>query len=349
MRAARVGQLVDGVHFRRRQRNRRRRHPQLAVAVTLDEWPGVAGVGLAVQHAGGTRVSLGVGCDLLVGGQSDHDLRIAQHARAFIGTVDVVRTLLDETVGYGGFHHRDAADVVPVRDRAAPGEAMRDLHDGALGVTVDQQVGLRVDEHRAADLVRPVVVVGDAAQRGLDAADDDAGVLEGFPAALGVDDDGAIRSLAPGTAWRVRIVVADAAVRGVAVHHGVHVAAGDAEEQRRLAERLERIGTLPIRLCQDADAEALRLQQPADDRHAEARVVDIGVAGDQDDVAFVPAERVHLRPRHRQEGCRAVPVRPEFTMGEQRLGRRKWRGGFGSGLGGSGHGAQDVVWAQLER
>jgi len=42
---------------------------------------------------------------------------------------------------------------------------------------------------------------------------------------------------------------------------------------------------LPVGLGNDADAEALCLQQPADDRHAERRLVDVGITGDDDDVA----------------------------------------------------------------
>ena len=59
------------------------------------------------------------------------------------------------------------------RSALAGGQAVRDLDDRALGVAVDQQVGLGVDQHRAAHLVGPVVVVGDAAQARLDAADHD--------------------------------------------------------------------------------------------------------------------------------------------------------------------------------
>jgi hypothetical protein len=39
---------------------------------------------------------------------------------------------------------------------------------------------------------------------------------------------------------------------------------------------------------------ALRLEHAPDDRHAEARVIDVGVARHQDDIAGVPAELVHL-------------------------------------------------------
>ena len=52
---------------------------------------------------------------------------------------------------------------------------------------------------------------------------------------------------------------------------------------------------------------ALRFEQAADDGHAEARVIHVGIAGDDDDIALVPAQRGHLGARHRQEGrCRTL-------------------------------------------
>ena len=72
--------------------------------------------------------------------------------------------------------------------------------------------------------------------------------------------------------------------------------AGDAEHDVRAAQRRERLGAAPVRLRDDADAKPLRLQQAADQRRAEAGVVDVGVAGDQDDVAAVPAR---ARPSRR--------------------------------------------------
>jgi hypothetical protein len=75
-------------------------------------------------------------------------------------------------------------------------EAPGDLPDGALAHAEDQQIGLAVHQDRAAHLVRPVVVVGDAAQRGLDAAEDDRHVAEGLATALGVDHRGAVGALA---------------------------------------------------------------------------------------------------------------------------------------------------------
>ena len=176
---------------------------------------------------------------------------------------------------------------------------------------------------RAPHLVLPVVVVRDAAQAGLDAADDHRHVAPGLLAALRVDQRRAVGPPVAGAAGRVGIVAADLAVGGVAVDHRIHVAGGDAEEQVRLAQRLEGLGRLPVGLRDDADAKALRLEHAADHGHAEAGVVHVGVAGDDDDVAAVPAERVHLLPAHGQEGRRAETLGPERAPAGDRLGGRR--------------------------
>jgi hypothetical protein len=77
---------------------------------------------------------------------------------------------------------------------------------------------------------------------------------------------------------------------------------------------------LPVRLRDDADAKALSLQQPSHDGHAEAGVIDVGIAGDDDDVAGVPAELVHLFARHGQEGCSAKTAGPVLAVGIEFFG-----------------------------
>ena len=69
-----------------------------------------------------------------------------------------------------------------------------------------------------------------------------------------------------------------------------------------------------------------RLQHAADHGHAEARMVDVGVARDHDDVAAVPAERIHLGPRGRQEFGRAEARRPVLSVAGQRLGGAREKG-----------------------
>jgi hypothetical protein len=146
--------------------------------------------------------------------------------------------------------------------------------------------------------------VRDAAQAGLDAADHHRHVAPGLLAALRVDQRGAVGPLAAGAAGRVGVVAADLAIGRVAVDHRIHVAGGHAEEQVRLAQGRKASALLPVGLGDDAHAKALRFQHTADHGHAEAGVVDIGVAGDDDDVAAVPAQRVHLGRLMGRNGAR---------------------------------------------
>src|SRR5690606_3557646 len=147
-----------------------------------------------------------------------------------------------------------------------------------------------IDQHRTAHFTAPVIVLGDAAQARLDAANHDGAILPGFAAALAVDDNRAIRPLAAFATRRVGVVTANAQVGGVAIDERVHIAGGHAEEEIRFAELHEVRCAAPVRLCNDADAKTLRFQEAADHRHAEAGVIYIGVAGDDDDVAAVPAK-----------------------------------------------------------
>jgi hypothetical protein len=122
-----------------------------------------------------------------------------------------------------------------------------------------------------------VIVVGDAAERRLDAADDDRDVAVGLAGALGVDDDRAVGPLAGQPAGGIGVIRPHPSIGGVPVDHGVHVAGGDPEEQVGPPERLEGLGAGPVGLADDPDPEALGLQDAADDGHAEAGVVDVGV------------------------------------------------------------------------
>jgi len=61
---------------------------------------------------------------------------------------------------------------------------VRDLADLPLGVAEDQEVGLRVHQHRSPHFLRPVVEVRDTAQGRLDATHDDRHVPVGLADAL---------------------------------------------------------------------------------------------------------------------------------------------------------------------
>ncbi|MNQ15215.1 hypothetical protein D3C85_281820 [compost metagenome] len=280
------------------------------------------GLRLVFLRAGGA-----VGLGLVGHHQVRVDVRLDAARLVDAGGVD-----LEPGLGRFAAHIGGAAHVGDLLHRLLGGQAVRDLDDGALGVAVQQQVALGVDDDGAAHLVRPVVVVRDAAQAAFDAAEDDRHVVPGFLAALRIHDGRAVGARAADVAGGVGVVAADLPVGRVAVDHRIHVAGRDAEEQVRLAQHLEGLGALPVGLRDDAHAKALRLEHAADDRHAEAGVVDVGVARDHDDVAAVPAERVHLLARGRQELGRAETGRPVLAVAGQRLGGTRKKGDVDGGV-----------------
>jgi hypothetical protein len=242
----------------------------------------------------GHRVGVGMGVDL-----ARH-----VHARA------VVHAPVRAWQPARRHHEGRAAQVADILDRFAGREAVGQVDEGPFGIAEDEQVCFRVGQHGAAHLVGPVVVMGDAAQRRFDRADHHWHVGKRFAGALGVDGDGTVGALVRFRVRGVGVVGADLAVGRVTVDHGIHIAGRDAKIQARLAQGAERFGRQPVGLGDDADAVALGFEQAAHEGHAEARVVDIGVAGDEDDVARVPAERVHFGTRHRQERRSSSAARP---------------------------------------
>ena len=191
---------------------------------------------------------------------------------------------------------------------------MGDLHHLALGVAVHEQIGLRIEQHRATHAVRPVIEMRHPSQRRLDAADNHGHVLPGFACTLGVNDHRAIGAASGGGVRRVGIVRTDATVGRVAVDHRIHIAGGDAEKKLRPAQRPKGLGGRPVRLGDNTDAKTLRLQHASDQRHAETRMIDIGIARDQDHVTLVPAEAVHFGARHGQHRRRRQPRGPVLAV-----------------------------------
>src|SRR5690606_11292641 len=86
------------------------------------------------------------------------------------------------------------------------------------------------------------------------------------------------------------------------------------------AELDEVVFAVPVRLADHADAKALGLRQPSDDRHAERRMIYVSIASDDDHVARIPAELIHLLPAHRQKRCWTEAFGPVFRIVKQRLG-----------------------------
>ena len=224
-----------------------------------------------------------------------------------------------------GHHERRAAQVVDFGDPLAPGQPVRQFDDRPLGIAENQQVSLGIGQHRAPHLVRPVIVMSDAAQAGLDRADQHIAAGKSLAAALGIDRHGAIGPLVGLGIRGIGVVGTALAVGSVAIDHRIHVAGGHAEKQVRFSQFSEVDRGIPVGLADDADPETLRFEQAADQRHPETRMIDIGVAGDENDVAGIPAQRVHFGTRHRQEGRRTETRGPELAMAEERPGNLRNR------------------------
>ena len=108
------------------------------------------------------------------------------------------------------------------------------LHD-PFAHAVDQQVGARIGQDGGVQRIAPIVVVGQAAQRGFDASDDYRNVrIEAFEY-LRVDRHGMVGAESRFAAGGVGIVVAQPQVGRIVVDHRVHRPARNSEEEPRNA------------------------------------------------------------------------------------------------------------------
>ena len=151
--------------------------------------------------------------------------------------------------------------------------------------------------------------MGDAAQRGLDAAEDDGDVGEELLEDLGVDDGGVLGTHVVTPVGAVGILGAQAAGGGVLVDHRVHAAGTDAEEEPWPTQLLEvAVVAVPVGLGHDGHAVACCLQRASYDGGAERGVVDVGIAREEDDVHLVPSAQLQLLLRRWQEVRQSGPT-----------------------------------------
>ena len=175
------------------------------------------------------------------------------------------------------------------------------LHD-ALAHAVDQQVGTAVDKDRGFERILPVVVVGEPPQRRFDAAHHHrrAGIEPFEDAGVGLDS--VVGAEARRTARGVGVVAAQTFVGRIVVDHRVHGPGRHGEEEARRAELAEIAQVVaPVGLRNHRYAVTFCFEQAADDRRAESRMVDVGVAREENDV---PAPLAGLLDCGRQKSHR---------------------------------------------
>ncbi len=283
--------------------------------MALNERARIAWIALPMQHARRAGVGFAVLLDLFARRQPDDGIT-GTATGTLVGGVEIVGMQFGVILRHTA-KQRDAPNIIEIAWRVAGGEPMRHFNDSALGIAVKQQVRFGIREDRTAHLLGPIVVMRNTAQRRPSMPPSTIGTsLKSLAATLGINDGAAVRPFAALAAGRVGIVMAQSSVRRVAVHHRIHVAAGDAEEHPWLAESLERLGRAPIGLRDDADPKPLGFEQPADDCHAEARVIDSRRRPSPARCrAGIPAERASSR---RGSSAGTAPLCRNASGGRQR-------------------------------
>ena len=99
-----------------------------------------------------------------------------------------------------------------------------EVNDCTLGIAIQQQVSAAVQQDGAANLIAPIVVVSNATQTRLNAANHQWHLSVGLAEALAVDNHRTVGTLVTSIARGIGIVVAPFLVGRVAVDHRVHVA-----------------------------------------------------------------------------------------------------------------------------
>ena len=173
--------------------------------------------------------------------------------------------------------------------------------DARFAHAVHQQRRTGVHQNAVAHLVVPVVVVGEPPQRCLQPADNDGHVRPRLPHPVGVHDGGPVRPLAHLSALAVQVAGPPPLGHRVVGHHRVQVPPADQHPVPGLAHGAEGLRRVPVRLGQYRHPIAPALQQPRDQRGAEAGVVDIPVRRHHQKVIVIPAPVDHLLPAHRQK------------------------------------------------
>ena len=147
-----------------------------------------------------------------------------------------------------------------------------------LAHAVGDHIGRRIAKQALLQLVAPIIVVGNAAQRGLDASEDDGHIGIKFLQNFSIYDGGVFGAHVVTTVGTIGIFGAQTACGGVFVHHRVHASRGDAEEQSRAPEFLEVTKiTMPVGLGHDCHPIACCLKGTSDDGRTKRGVIDVGI------------------------------------------------------------------------
>jgi len=278
MRQARVRQVEGVIQFSVRHRRVGRVDDEAAVADVLQDAARADLVGLLLH-------------DLEVGGVG----ALVFQAGLMAGDRHVLPALDRRQLGLLRVEEGRLGDVAQGLETRALAQEAQHLTQRLFAHAIDQHVGLGVRKDGREQLVGPIIVMGHAPQRGLDATDQHRHVRIKLLQDLGIDRDRIVWPESAFAAGCIGIRGALAFVGGVVVDHAVHAAARHAEEVLGCPEFLEVAQVvLPVGLGDDGHLKTLTLNDPPDDRRAKCRMIDIGIPGNDHDVELFPATRKYL-------------------------------------------------------
>jgi len=169
-----------------------------------------------------------------------------------------------------------------------------------LAHAIDQQIGFGIGKNARAQFILPVIIVRDPAQARFNTAENNRQIGKGAPRQLTVNNAGIVWPQPRLCAGSVAVARAPAARRAVVGQHAVKIAGRDAAKQPRPTHCLQRLRILPWRLRNNADAQPLRLQHARNHSRAKCRMVNVGIASDQQHIKHWPVARLHFTPAHGQ-------------------------------------------------
>ena len=178
------------------------------------------------------------------------------------------------------------------------------LQYGQFAHTVYNHIATAVEQNAAAQLVFPIIVVSEAPQRSLDAAQHHRHIGKQLFQDVRIDDGRIFRPHVVPSVGAVSVLGAQAAVSGVFVDHRVHASRRYAEEKPRTPQLLKVAKVaMPVRLRDNGNAIPLSFQQTPDNGGSKRRMIHIGVAAEQDDVGRIPSAQLHFLFRRWQPVC----------------------------------------------
>ena len=180
-------------------------------------------------------------------------------------------------------------------------DAAGQLEHRALPHSVTEPVRPGGNQHRRHQAVLPIVIVRDPPERSLNPADHDRDLGVELLQNLRIDRHGIVRPRPRLSFRRVSVVMAEPLGRRIMVDHGIHGPGIDPEIQPRSPQFPEIPQVVPpVRLGHDSHPVAPFLEPAADDRRPERRMVDKGIARNENHINVIPSEREDLLHRGRK-------------------------------------------------